>query len=70
MKNYKLEKIIEVFRKKLKEEGAPVMNLGSGQIAGTVEAGDDPPVSKKKNKKYATGGTGSRKVWLNYIRGK
>ena len=46
------------------------MNLGSGQIAGTAEAGDDPPVNKKKNKRYATGGTGSRKVWLNYLRGK
>jgi hypothetical protein len=70
MKKYKLEKIIEVFRKRLKEEGAPVMNLGSGQIAGTAEAGDDPPVNKKKSKRYATGGTGSRKVWLNYLRRK
>ena len=25
-------------------------NVGSGNIAGTVEAGDDPPVNKKKKK--------------------
>jgi hypothetical protein len=31
--------------------GAPVNNVGGGNIAGTVEAGDDPPVKKKKNKK-------------------
>ena len=27
---------------------APTNNIGGGQIAGTVEAGDDPPVKKKK----------------------
>ena len=26
-------------------------NISGGQIAGTVEAGDDPPVNKKKKKK-------------------
>ena len=39
-------------------------NVGGGQIAGTVEAGDDPPVKKKK-KTYAYGGRGSRKMWMN-----
>jgi len=29
-------------------EDAPVNNVGGGQIAGTVEAGDSPPVRKKK----------------------
>ena len=29
-------------------------NIGGGQIAGTVEAGDDPPVNKKKKKGEAT----------------
>ena len=38
--------------------------MGGGQIAGTVEAGDDPPVKKKK-KTYAYGGRGSRKMWMN-----
>ena len=39
-------------------------NVGDGQIAGTTEAGDDPPVKKKK-KKYAYGGRGSRKMWMS-----
>ena len=50
------------------EFSAPTNNVGSGQIAGTVEAGDDPPVKKKKKKKkktYAYGGRGSRKMWMN-----
>ena len=49
--------------------GAIANNVGDGKIAGTVEAGDDPPVkkkkkSKKKKKKYAYGGRGSRKMWM------
>ena len=41
-------------------EEAIANSLGGGQIAGTVEAGDDPP--KKKCKTYAYGGRGSRKM--------
>ena len=46
--------------------GGPTNNVGGGQIAGTVEAGDDPPVKKKrkawnKGKKYMKG---SRKQWM------
>lgn len=54
-----INKIIDIIRY-LKEE-APTMNLGAGKIAGTVEAGDDPPVRKKKRYIY---GTGFRKNWL------
>ena len=47
---------------------APTNNVGDGQIAGTVEAGDDPPVKKKKKKgkkkTYAYGGVGSRRNWM------
>ena len=43
---------------------APTNSVGGGQIAGTVEAGDEPPVKKKK-KTYAYGGRGSRKMWMN-----
>ena len=43
---------------------APTNSVGGGQIAGTVEAGDDPP-AKKKKKTYAYGGRGSRKMWMN-----
>ena len=51
-------------------EEAIVNNVGDGKIAGTVEAGDDPPVKKKKKKgkkkkTYAYGGRGSRKMWMN-----
>ena len=50
----------------------PTNSVGGGQIAGTVEAGDDPPVKKKKSKKkkskkkkkYIYGGKGSRKMWM------
>ena len=42
-------------------------NVSGGQIAGTAEAGDEPPVNKKKKKKktIAYGGRGSRKMWMN-----
>ena len=44
-----IDKIIEIVHT-LKEEGGPTVSLGSGQIAGTVEAGDDPPVDlRRKN---------------------
>ena len=59
-----INRIISMVRT-LKEEGAmavPTNNVGSGNIAGTKEAGDDPPVKKKK--KYVYGGHGSRKMWL------
>ncbi len=46
------------------EDAAPTNNVGGGQIAGTSEAGDDPPVKRKK-KTYAYGGRGSRKMWMN-----
>ena len=45
------------------EFSAPTNNVGGGQIAGTVEAGDNPPVKKKK--RYIYGGRGSRKMWMN-----
>ena len=65
--NIKKGSIPEPKKKKLRKEevmAAPTNNVGGGQIAGTVEAGDNPPVKKKK-KTYAYGGTGSRKMWMN-----
>jgi hypothetical protein len=59
----KIDRIINIVRS-LKEEGeggAPTNSLVSGKIAGTVEAGDNPPVRKKKNYIY---GTGFRKNWM------
>ena len=46
------------------EFSAPTNSVGGGKIAGTVEAGDDPPVKKRKKKRYIYGGTGSRKMWM------
>ena len=61
-----IDKIIDIV-KTLREEammaGAPTNNVGGGQIAGTAEAGDNPPIRKKK-KKYIYGGHGSRKMWM------
>ena len=56
-----IDKIIGIVRT-LKEEGGPTMAMGHGQIAGSVEAGDNPPVRKKK--KYIYAGRGSRKNWM------
>ena len=64
-----INKIIDIIHT-LKEEGmvtgAPTNSLtspsdGKGYIAGTVEAGDDPPVRKKNKYIY---GTGFRRNWL------
>ena len=60
-----IDKIINIVRT-LREQavtGAPTNNVGSGKIAGTIEAGDEPPVRKKK-KKYIYGGHGSRRMWM------
>ena len=58
-----LDKILGIVRN-IKEDAAavPTNSLAGGQIAGTREAGDDPPVKKKK--KYIYGGRGSRRMWL------
>ena len=59
----------EMNNEEVMASGIPTNNVGGGKIAGTVEAGDDPPVKKKKKKKgkgktYAYGGRGSRKPWM------
>lgn len=61
-----INKIIDIVRS-LKEEAiastpGPTMSMSKGAIAGSVEAGDDPPVRKKK--RYIYGGPNSRKMWL------
>ena len=66
-----INKIISTIRR-LKEEAVavPTNNVGSGQIAGTKEAGDDPPVNKKKKKKNIYLGMGSRVQWLRNLKKK
>ena len=50
--------------KSLREEAmaVPTNNVSGGKIAGTRDAGYDPPVKRKK--KYIYGGHGSRRMWL------
>ena len=65
---------LEKIRRNIRKEEVTIANsLAGGKIAGTVEAGDDPPVKKnkrgsgmknRKKKKYAYGGRGSRKMWM------
>lgn len=67
-----IDKLISKIRS-LREEAVavPTNNISSGNIAGTREAGDDPPVHKKK-KKYNELPTiigrgkfpGARKRWM------
>ncbi len=69
----KVDKLINLIRL-IKEEG---MGVSSGPVNATNKSGeiniaglppDTPPVFKK-NKNYAKGGRGSRKWWLQYLRG-
>ncbi len=70
-----ISKIINIIRR-INEE-AIVNNVGDGNIAGTVEAGDDPPVRRKKKKptvrrkkkKPIYLGKGSRRWWLRGLKG-
>ena len=63
--NLKRRNFVKRLKGDIPEEAmAPTNNVGGGQIAGTVEAGDNPPVKRKK-KTYAYGGRGSRKMWMN-----
>ena len=64
-----IDKIIDIVRNQKLDEmmgagavSGPTNNVGDGKIAGTVEAGDDPPVRKRK--RYIYGGKNSRKMWL------
>jgi hypothetical protein len=60
MEKKNLEKLISLIRLREEASAAPTNNVGSGNIAGTVEAGDDPPVRKKKKYIYMKG---VRKTW-------
>ena len=53
MTNSNLQKIIDIVHRLT--EDAPVNSIGGGHIAGTVQAGDDPPVRKKKPTVLARG---------------
>lgn len=63
-----LDRVISKIRS-LKEEAvaSPTVNVGSGNIAGTAEAGDNPPVRKKKRYIYQKN---SRKLWSQFLKGR
>tara|TARA_B100000287_G_scaffold87361_1_gene80009 strand:- start:62 stop:265 length:204 start_codon:yes stop_codon:yes gene_type:complete len=61
-----INKIISIIREQA--IAAPTNNVGDGKIAGTVEAGDDPPVKKKKRKPTPVGRYGSRRAWLDNLK--
>ena len=48
-------------------EDAPINNVGGGNIAGTPESGDHPPVRKKKKKNIYLGKL-SRTPWLRHVK--
>ena len=58
----KIDRLIKFIR----EEGAIVNNVGDGKIAGTTEAGDDPPVRKRDELMFAKPIT--RKPVSNWIK--
>lgn len=62
----KLEHILNIIREEI-AAAAPTNNVGAGKIAGTVEAGDDPPVRRKKKPPILARGKmpGARKRWSN-----
>jgi hypothetical protein len=63
-----IEYILNIIREEM-AISAPTNNVSGGKIAGTVEAGDDPPVHLKKKKRptiLARGKMpGARKRWSN-----
>lgn len=56
----KVDKVIEYFRSIREEVSAPTNALVHGKIAGTKEAGDEPPIRKRKRYIYQDG---LRKWW-------
>ena len=56
-----INKIIDIIHTLKEENGAgPTNSIGAGQIAGTVEAGDDPPVDLRHR---------NTKKWNIFFRG-
>jgi len=66
MSSKSVNKFLYLFREMMGAgavSGAPTNNVGDGKIAGTAEAGDDPPVRKKKRKPTPVGRYGTRRTW-------
>ena len=64
--DHRLDKIIRYFREEMMAVNAVGQSGGfssSADAKGSV-AGYDKPLKKKIKKRYASGGTGSRKRWM------
>lgn len=59
----RLNKVVTLIREMMGAGavGGPTNRIGGGKIAGTKEAGDDPPVRKKKKYIYQRN---TRKNWM------
>ena len=68
----KLDRLIQIIHN-LKEEGegsiANVVGDGEKSLGYNIQTGT-PPIFPSKKKRYAKGGRGSRKWWLQYLKGK
>jgi hypothetical protein len=60
MEKKAIDRVIDIVRSYLYEQ--PTNVVGGGQIAGTVEAGDDPPVRRRTRRRYIYQ-KGIRKLW-------
>jgi len=67
----KLDKLIQIIHN-LKEEGeiANVVGNGEKSLGYNIQTGTPPVFPQKKKKIYAKGGKGSRRWWLQYLKGK
>lgn len=69
----KLDRLIQIIHN-LKEEGegsiANVVGNGEKSLGYNIETGTPPVSLSKKKKRYAKGGRGSRKWWLQYLKKK
>ena len=66
----KLDRLIQIIHN-LKEEGeiANVVGDGEKSLGYNINTGTPPVFPSKKKKTYAKGGRGSRKWWLQYLKG-
>jgi len=69
----KLDRLIQIIHN-LKEDGegsiANVVGDGEKSLGYNIQTGTPPVFPSKKKKRYAKGGRGSRKWWLQYLKGK
>lgn len=68
MEKSKLDSIINIIKEQMSAT-APVNNVSGGNIAGTPEADPgNPPVDKKKKRKFIFLGPKSRVSWIRNIK--